>query len=409
MCEENKQNEWEESVKLLQQASSKPVSRTSDAINSFKHVFLHQPYLEFSRCLQPLWHFVGFFLCVWCKVRPFHSYLCSTTAHSFSMGIVRNEWLEYYLCDVKRVQERIQGFDVYPDMGYNMFHSSWICLSLDGAVSWGAGQGTDLLDLVVLILCVSVCFAQYEKVRIYRMDGSYRSVELKHGNNTTVQQIMEGMRLSQDTQQYFTIWICSENLRESTLWCIFKTFVQWQWNQSQLITQREEISVCDCVYCVSDLQLKPYHKPLQHLRIWTEIVTDLTVLDPQRETPQLFLRRDVRLPLEIEKKVARILQKAAHFNTLCMCGLLIKSLLCDILPCARWMIRWPSSSCSTRPVIASWRASSLLKTPSSSLSLAYSCRSYTATTRAKSTSRDSSSTRLFPNNVFAIIDTAVIW
>lgn len=44
------------------------------------------------------------------------------------------------------------------------------------------------------------------------MDGSYRSVELKHGNNTTVQQIMEGMRLSQETQQYFTIWICSENL-----------------------------------------------------------------------------------------------------------------------------------------------------------------------------------------------------
>ncbi|NXC18216.1 KRIT1 protein, partial [Corythaeola cristata] len=55
----------------------------------------------------------------------------------------------------------------------------------------------------------SVC---YEKARIYRMDGSYRSVELKHGNNTTVQQIMEGMRLSQETQQYFTIWICSENL-----------------------------------------------------------------------------------------------------------------------------------------------------------------------------------------------------
>lgn len=48
------------------------------------------------------------------------------------------------------------------------------------------------------------------------MDGSYRSVELKHGNNTTVQQIMEGMRLSQETQQYFTIWICSENLRKST-------------------------------------------------------------------------------------------------------------------------------------------------------------------------------------------------
>lgn len=60
---------------------------------------------------------------------------------------------------------------------------------------------------------------------------------------------------------------------------------------------------------LSDLQLKPYHKPLQHLRIWTEIVTDLTVLDPQRETPQLFLRRDVRLPLEIEKKVINFLFK----------------------------------------------------------------------------------------------------
>uniref|UniRef100_A0A8B9Y4T0 KRIT1 ankyrin repeat containing n=1 Tax=Bos mutus grunniens TaxID=30521 RepID=A0A8B9Y4T0_BOSMU len=104
----------------------------------------------------------------------------------------------------------------------------------------------------------------YEKVRIYRMDGSYRSVELKHGNNTTVQQIMEGMRLSQETQQYFTIWICSENL---------------------------------------SLQLKPYHKPLQHVRDWPEILAELTNLDPQRETPQLFLRRDVRLPLEVEKKI----------------------------------------------------------------------------------------------------------
>lgn len=34
LCEENKQNEWEETVKLLQKCSSKPVSRTSD---SFKY------------------------------------------------------------------------------------------------------------------------------------------------------------------------------------------------------------------------------------------------------------------------------------------------------------------------------------------------------------------------------------
>ncbi|KAM9308815.1 krev interaction trapped protein 1 isoform 2-T2 [Gastrophryne carolinensis] len=104
----------------------------------------------------------------------------------------------------------------------------------------------------------------YEKVRIYRMDGSYRSVELKHGNNTTVQQIMEGMRLSQDAQQFFAIWICSENI---------------------------------------SLQLKSFHKPLQHIRDWAEIVNELTTLDPQRETPQLFLRRDVKLPLDVEKKI----------------------------------------------------------------------------------------------------------
>lgn len=71
----------------------------------------------------------------------------------------------------------------------------------------------------------AVCDPQYEKVRIYRMDGSYRSVELKHGNNTTVQQIMEGMRLSQETQQYFTIWICSENLRESTRFFFFQMYL----------------------------------------------------------------------------------------------------------------------------------------------------------------------------------------
>ncbi|KAM3928160.1 krev interaction trapped protein 1 isoform 1-T2 [Leptodactylus fuscus] len=104
----------------------------------------------------------------------------------------------------------------------------------------------------------------YEKIRIYRMDSSYRSVELKHGNNTTMQQIMEGMRLYKETHQFFAIWICSENI---------------------------------------SLQLKPFHKPLQHIRDWPEIVNELTNLDPQRETPQLFLRRDVKLPLDVEKQI----------------------------------------------------------------------------------------------------------
>lgn len=66
------------------------------------------------------------------------------------------------------------------------------------------------------------------------MDGSYRSVELKHGNNTTAQQIMEGMRLSQETQQYFTIWICSENLSKKTwhgrvIYCLNLIVPFWKW------------------------------------------------------------------------------------------------------------------------------------------------------------------------------------
>lgn len=123
MCEENKQNEWEETVKLLQQAGSKPVSRTSAP-------------------------------------------------------------------------------------------SELVC-------TWELGH----VKLLVLLYDPSVCVLQYEKVRIYRMDGSYRSVELKHGNNTTVQQIMEGMRLSHDTQQYFTIWICSENLRKTPTMSTARYFI----------------------------------------------------------------------------------------------------------------------------------------------------------------------------------------
>lgn len=135
------------------------------------------------------------------------------------------------------------------------------------------------------------------------MDGSYRSVELKHGNNTTVQQIMEGMRLTQDTQQYFTIWICSENLRKTAGKFLLGLQTSAQISEFLFSVPLKGKDKDVVMFCAPDLQLKPYHKPLQHLRIWTEIVTDLTVLDPQREAPQLFLRRDVRLPLDVEKKV----------------------------------------------------------------------------------------------------------
>lgn len=108
-----------------------------------------------------------------------------------------------------------------------------------------------------------MCLAQYEKVRIYRMDGSYRSVELKHGNNTTVQQIMEGMRLSQDTQQYFTIWICSENLRESN----------GVLNMSSNVHANDRRSKCVCVCtvcqtCSWSRTTSPFSTCASGLRSW---------------------------------------------------------------------------------------------------------------------------------------------
>lgn len=93
------------------------------------------------------------------------------------------------------------------------FFPTLLMLLIHGKTTF-LSRNTNRKDFNKLFVKYVPIFMQYEKARIYRMDGSYRSVELKHGNNTTVQQIMEGMRLSQETQQYFTIWICSENLSE---------------------------------------------------------------------------------------------------------------------------------------------------------------------------------------------------
>ncbi|XP_061411349.1 krev interaction trapped protein 1 isoform X1 [Lethenteron reissneri] len=106
----------------------------------------------------------------------------------------------------------------------------------------------------------------FEKVRVYRVDGSYRAVELPRGNNTTVQQVIDALRLPAPALECTTIWICSPNLT---------------------------------------LQLKPFHKPLQHVRDWAEIVAELTSVPPQEEDPpRLMLRRDVRLSLEAEAQVS---------------------------------------------------------------------------------------------------------
>lgn len=104
----------------------------------------------------------------------------------------------------------------------------WISLHAVTTLLWALSTRSFQAACITVWSSVCVLLLQYEKVRIYRMDGSYRSVELKHGNNTTVQQIMEGMRLSQDTQQYFTIWICSENLRKTPTSLLFNSYRGWK-------------------------------------------------------------------------------------------------------------------------------------------------------------------------------------
>jgi len=67
---------------------------------------------------------------------------------------------------------------------------------------------------------------------------------------------------------------------------------------------------CSCNYCVglfTELQLKPEHKPVQHLKKWkSQIVVMFTDQDPAKEDPQLFWRRDAILTIDMEKKVSAI-------------------------------------------------------------------------------------------------------
>lgn len=106
-------------------------------------------------------------------------------------------------------------------------------------------------------------------IQVYLMDGSCRLLNLVSKANTTVQQLhqqmMKALNLPENCNHLFTIWICSRNLQ---------------------------------------LQLKPEHKPIQHLNDWKRrIVTMLTDQDPNREDPQLFWRRDAILSIDDEKKV----------------------------------------------------------------------------------------------------------
>jgi hypothetical protein len=90
------------------------------------------------------------------------------------------------------------------------------------------------------------------------------------------------MDLPDTSADIFTVWICSRNLRKLTLnYCGIRM-----------------------LFFFTELQLKPEHKPIQHLNDWKrKIVQLLTTKDPSQEDAQLYWRRHASLNLEREKQV----------------------------------------------------------------------------------------------------------
>lgn len=49
---------------------------------------------------------------------------------------------------------------------------------------------------------------------IFRMDNTEKILELKHGSNTTMQDVLDAMSLPDDVLKCCTLWIASNTLRE---------------------------------------------------------------------------------------------------------------------------------------------------------------------------------------------------
>lgn len=102
------------------------------------------------------------------------------------------------------------------------------------------------------------------------MDGTSKSLSLVDGANTSVQQLNLQMLREFNMPEIpyadiFTIWICSQSL---------------------------------------ELQLKPEHKPLEHMSDWQrKIVNHLTDGDPKHEEPHLKWRRNAKISLIVERGV----------------------------------------------------------------------------------------------------------
>ncbi|XP_060605081.1 krev interaction trapped protein 1-like [Ruditapes philippinarum] len=118
--------------------------------------------------------------------------------------------------------------------------------------------------------CLVKAARQPRQIQVLTMDGNSISLNLIDGANTTVQQLNQQMLKEFNMPEIpyadiFTIWICSPSL---------------------------------------ELQLKPEHKPLEHMSSWQyKIVGNLTDGDPTQEEPHLKWRRNAKISLIVERVV----------------------------------------------------------------------------------------------------------
>nr|XP_039252037.1 krev interaction trapped protein 1-like [Styela clava] len=107
----------------------------------------------------------------------------------------------------------------------------------------------------------------YQKLKIHKMDGSEKILELKHGSNTTMQDVLDLMGLPDDVTKCFTLWIASKSLH---------------------------------------LQLKPEHRPLIEIKKWPNVLQRLSGVRSSelvKEVPKIYLRRDAKLLPSVEENV----------------------------------------------------------------------------------------------------------
>ena len=136
-----------------------------------------------------------------------------------------------------------------------------------------------------IILLKDLLQSPYPKLVIHKMDGNEKHMEIRHGSNTTVGDILNSLNLSSDAKQYFALWITSKSLH---------------------------------------LQLKPDHSPLVEMQNWINALCQLSGIPWSqiiKEQPRIVLKRNVKLLPNIEEAVCDIfaislLYEEAHAQVL---------------------------------------------------------------------------------------------